>query len=87
MRDSAQNAEVNELLRQFDRTVARLAGLGIDPAKLRPWARERPVLDAVYRVLDCWTELTENDGNGAAFDQVADAIGDLRGALHKRRRS
>jgi len=87
LRSHAEDTEVVSLLRQYDRTVARLAELGIDVAKLRPWAREQPVLDAVYRVLDRWTELVLNDENEAAFDQVADAMGDLCGALHKRRRS
>lgn len=36
MRDAREDREVTKLLGRFERTVARLAELGVDPLKARP---------------------------------------------------
>lgn len=38
MRTAAEDREVTDLLRDYDRVVARLGDLGINLAILRPWS-------------------------------------------------
>jgi hypothetical protein len=77
MRGRKEDAEFTDLLRTFDRTVARIHALGVDIRRLRP----DPVRQAAREVLTAYGQFLDIDEGGLeilrdALTELLEALGD-----------